>query len=94
MQQTFHVLNSNTGEEVDFVVDKQTIIPLERPQEEDKPEEPKSLAIRELIEQNCNNVIAFVINWIKKSYTKDLLDYLDHEYKNEIINEITNKLKK
>lgn len=85
-------LNSNTGQEVDIVTDTQVIRPLEIQQEEVVPE--KSVTIPELIEQSYNNVIAFIINWIKSSYTRSIYNYLNNEYKQEIIKDIVNEIKK
>ena len=49
------------------------------------PEDPD---IKQYIENQNNRVVAFVINWIKTVYTKDLMGWLMNDFKNELIKEL------
>ena len=85
-------LNSVTGEEFDPVIENQTITPLYR--EEPEPELPKQEMIvidentAKFVEQQNNKVVTFLINWIRTAFAKTILDYLNNDYKQELIKEL------
>lgn len=75
-----------------FVVQEnqdQVIIPLHQ----QPKEEPKEISLKEYVDIQDNKVVAFVINWIKTTFTKDLFEYLNKEFKPSILNEIKEKTK-
>lgn len=61
---------------------------------EDESKEDKKVDIREYIEAQNNLVVAFLIKWIRGTYTKELLGYLMKDFKNQIETDILEKLNK
>ena len=61
---------------------------------EDGIKEDKKVDIREYIEAQNNLVVAFLIKWIRGTYTKELLGYLMKDFKNQIETDILEKLNK
>ena len=59
---------------------------------EDGIKEDKKVDIREYIEAQNNLVVAFLIKWIRGTYTKELLGYLMKDFKNQIETDILEKL--
>lgn len=57
------------------------IIPLFKPEE-------KQVDIKEYVEEQGNQIVVFIINWIKTAYTNTLMNYLNTEFKQEIIKEL------
>lgn len=76
---------------------EQQITPLLQPKEEG-PKEPKKLTVPadtvEYVDIQCNKVVAFLINWIKTVFAKDVIAYLNSDYKEQIKEEIIKELKK
>lgn len=68
------------------------IVPLILPQKP-KEEENKEMTLAEMIQEQGNRIVAFIINWVKTSYTKDLFEYLHQDFKEQIKEEILNELK-
>ena len=91
-QQKIIRLTSNTGEELDPVIENQTITPLYR--EEPQQDLPKQEMIvidentAKFVEQQSNKVVTFLINWIRTAFAKTILDYLNNDYKQELIKEL------
>ena len=61
---------------------------------EDGIKEDKKVDILEYIEAQNNLVVAFLIKWIRGTYTKELLGYLMNDFKNQIETDILEKLNK
>ena len=61
---------------------------------EDGIKEDKKVDILEYIEAQNNLVVAFLIKWIRGTYTKELFGYLMKDFKNQIETDILEKLNK
>ena len=75
----------------------QKIIPLNsrsKPTNTTNQVEDKKVDIHEYIEAQNNLVVAFLIKWIRGTYTKELLGYLMKDFKNQIETDILEKLNK
>lgn len=47
-------------------------------------EEPKEINIKDYVDMQDNNVVTFVINWIKSVFAKDLLEYVNYSEAKDI----------
>lgn len=56
--------------------------------------EDKRVDIHSYVEAQNNLVVAFLIKWIRSTYTKELLGYLMKDFKNQIETDILKKLNK
>lgn len=87
-QQKIIPLRSSNKGKFDSLIENQTITPLIR------KEAPKQEVIKidedvaKFVEQQNNRVVAFLINWIKTIFAKMIIDYLNTEFKPELIKEL------
>lgn len=85
-----HPRLTSQGDPVEFDGEPR-IVPLILPQKP-KEEEKKEMTLAEMIQEQGNRIVAFIINWVKTSYTKDLFEYLYQDFKEQIKQEIKNEL--
>ena len=57
-----------------------------------KQREEKKVDIADYIDKQINAVVAFLIKWVRNTYTKELLSFLMTDFKNQIETDILKKL--